>query len=135
MPSLSREIRVPFHIGPQGGIDYTTDRVEQAMQHILAAAATLLGERVMRPTYGTPLAGLLFEADDPLVQTQVAAQISVAIKTWVPDVTVEDIRLESSRPDDAQAVFRITFSLAGSNDVHVAVVNVGGTVNEFTVIP
>jgi len=132
MPGLSRAIQIPFQIGSDGGIAYTVDRVEQAANELLSIAATAPGERVMRPTYGTPLSRLLFEADDPLVQNEVKGIMTNAFRQYAPGITVTDISLESTAPDDAQAVFRISFQLPGTSTTHVAVINMGGTVHDFT---
>lgn len=133
MPGLSREILLPFQVGQDGGIAWTDDRVTQATQQILSVVATKERERVMRPTYGTPLMALLFEADDPLVQNEVRSRMSVALKQWLPGVVVEDISLEDTNPEDSTAIFRISFRLPGDTTTHIAAIQVGGTVQEFTV--
>lgn len=133
MPGPSRTIQIPFHVGSDGGIAYTIDRVEQAAQELLSVAATMVGERVMRPRYGSPLSSLLFEADDPLVQNEAISLLHTAFSQFTPGITVTDISLESSDPSDASVVFRISFQIQGSATTHYAVINVGGTVNDFTI--
>ena len=133
MRAPSREIRIPFQIGSEGGIASTDDRVRQAMQHILSVVMTNPGERVMRPTYGVPLTRVLFEPDDSVVQNDIKARMEEALRIWVPGATIIGIRAESMTPEDGLVQFLISFMLPGSADHHSALINVGGTVTESTI--
>lgn len=132
--SPSREIRVPFSVGADGGIAWTTDPVLQAIQHILSAVVTNPRERVMRPEYGVPVYSMLFEANDPLVQTDLRSTMDVALKQWVPNVDLVDIKFTGTDPQQGTMQFNIFFRLVGSPNVRTATISVGGTVTE-TMIP
>lgn len=129
----SREIAVPFQIGSDGGIAYTSDRVKQVSQHILSAVATNPGERVMRPSYGVPLTRMVFEPDDPLVEADIRSRMEVALGAWVKEAQILEIRAEWSSSHDAKIQFLVSFRLPGSGTVHYATVYVGGTVDEISV--
>lgn len=129
---LSSEIRVPFQIGPHGGVDYTTDPVIQAMQHIMSVVLTNPGERVMRPGYGVPVWDALFEGENTLVSTALIAEMRRAVNDWEPGIEIVNIRQEDMRPDDGLMQFFISFRLSGSTEVHEANVYVGGSVDERT---
>lgn len=129
-----REIRVPFSIGDHGGVMATTDPVQQAAQHILAAVATSPGERVMRPNLGVPVQGLLFETMDPIIITGITSEMRQAINAYVPEVEVMGISADSAPVDNGAVAFAVSFRLrgAGTDEVYTADIFVGGTVVERT---
>lgn len=63
---------------------------------LLALLLTNPGERVMLPTYGTPLRRLLFEPNDRLVVEEAREMIINSINTWEPRITVDQIEINNS---------------------------------------
>lgn len=47
---------------------------------------TIPGERVMRPTLGTPISGLLFEGLNDALSAALQASIHAALQQWLGDV-------------------------------------------------
>jgi phage baseplate assembly protein W len=127
----SREILVPFQIGPEGGIAYTNDRVKQASQYILSVVATNPGERVMRPTYGVPLTRMVFEPDSAMVQADIISRMEAALNNWAQGVEIVEIEPTSPTFSDGLLSFFISFRLPGSTDINTATISVGGTVTEI----
>lgn len=128
---LSKEIRVPFSIGPHGGIDYTTDPIIQAIQHIMSAVATNPGERVMRPEYGAPVWDALFGADDVATATALTDDMRRSVVLAEAGISIINIVVDS-QPGSGLLLFRISFRLTGFDEIHEASIEVGGTVTEQT---
>lgn len=84
------EIAVPFRLSPGGGIEVVRDPNSQIDQHVRSLIATMPGERVMLPGYGTPTLGLLFEPIDE-VAAELSTDITMALHTWEPGITVQDV--------------------------------------------
>jgi Bacteriophage baseplate protein W len=129
----SREIFVPFQIGADGGIAWTDDRVKQASQHIFSVVATNPGERVMRPDYGVPLARMVFEPDDELIQADIRSRMEAALSRWAQGIEIVAIEAQSTSYADGVISFLISFRLPGSTDLNLATIAVGGTVTEIRV--
>lgn len=132
MPKLSREIRVPFQVGPDGGIAWTEDPVIQAIQHIMSAVVTNPGERVMRPEYGVPVYSALFNANDEVIQSDLRSSMEVALARWVPNVKLVHISFTGTERESGTMALNVQFMLTGSPTIHTATINVGGTVTETT---
>lgn len=126
----SREIRVPFQVGADGGIAWTDDPVIQAIQHIMSAVVTNPGERVMRPDYGVPVYQALFDSNDPLIRADLRSNMDVALAKWVPNVDLVDIEFTGTQQESGMMQFFIQFRLRGSPSIRTATINVGGTVTE-----
>jgi phage baseplate assembly protein W len=105
------EIRVPFAIGPSGGVSASADPAIQAAQHLISVIGTSLTERVMRPSYGTSTQGALFDADDPSDQAVLASEIRDAARTWAPDLEVLRVDSRSIGANDGRLEFAVQFRL------------------------
>ena len=69
--------------------------VDQIKADLLQLLLTNPGERVMMPTFGTPLRRLMFEPNDRTLTIQAKQMISNAIIQWEPRVVVTNIEVTS----------------------------------------
>jgi phage baseplate assembly protein W len=84
--------------------------VDQIKADLLQLLLTNPGERVMMPTFGTPLKDLLFEPNDETLETIALNMISESILTWEPRIVVQNISIQAGldrndrrlHPDDSQ---------------------------------
>lgn len=82
------------------GLLATQRNLDQIKSDLICLLLTNPGERVMLPTFGTPLRRLLFEPNDRIVANQAREMIINSIKTWEPRITVEQIEI-LSRADES----------------------------------
>ena len=71
-------------LAPQKGVD-------QIKSDLLIILLTNPGERVMMPTYGTPLRKYLFDPNDPSTSTGARNAIINSIKMWEPRIKVNSL--------------------------------------------
>jgi phage baseplate assembly protein W len=94
---MARPVRidVPFRVDVRGRTAQTTveDHVRDLVGQVLL---TSQGERVMRPTFGTNLAQLLFDGNGPHLATATQALVQGALQQWLGDViAVEDVEVSA----------------------------------------
>lgn len=104
MPSLA----VPFDIDPTGRVAAAYDDMTSAAQHLKLLITTRVGERVMRPTYGTRIFDTLFDIMDELVLQELDSGIRRAVSIWAPDIVLT--RLEMSA-EESTLVIDIAYTL------------------------
>lgn len=102
--------------------------VDQIKADLLQLLLTNPGERVMLPTFGTPLRELFFEPNDPTLELEAKRVISEAIITWEPRVNIADIQVTSQfdneglHPDDTgdeiEAVLGIKILFHNPDDIN-----------------
>jgi len=80
-------------ISTSRGLLATQSNINQIKSDLLCLLLTNPGERVMLPTFGTPLRQLVFEQNDSILVQTATDMISTAIKTWEPRVTIEQINI------------------------------------------
>jgi phage baseplate assembly protein W len=72
--------------------------VDQIKADLLQLLLTNPGERVMLPTYGTPLRELIFEPNDNTLLNNARQMISNAILTWEPRIVVTQLEVTNNPP-------------------------------------
>lgn len=129
---MSTEILAPFQLTPSGGVAATTVPSQQVQQHLQSLVSTSPGERIMRPTYGVPLAGYLFGLDRSQVAMMANNDVAQAISRWEPAVSIRDVRTGLS--DDSLGRLSINVDYApgptpsATAPTQTATVLVGGSV-------
>ena len=72
--------------------------VDQIKADLLQLLLTNPGERVMLPTFGTPLRELIFEPNDNFLETKAKQVVSNAILQWEPRIVINNIEVTSKTP-------------------------------------
>ena len=76
------------------GYFYTQkEDVDQIKSDLLILLLTSPGERVMNPSYGTPLKKLIFEPNDPRLRSEARNMIINSIKRWEPRISLQQVEV------------------------------------------
>ena len=130
-------IRFPFHFGFDGEVVTTNDPAVEVSDRLNNLLGTMLGERVMRPTYGASMHDYLFEPTDDLTMQSIDARVTDAISLWEPDLVVDSVDVSADdlfEPTriDIEIQYRFTSQDEVDDTIHVAQISVGGSVTEIT---
>lgn len=126
-------MRVPFHIGPTGRIASADGDYDVANQYLKTLLLTRVGERIMRPGYGSQVRDNVFETIDELMMQSLEGDIRDAVKTWEPGITIHQLYMEdvgAKLEIDLQYTLGSTLGLPPAT-VRVSI-DVGGTVEELS---
>jgi phage baseplate assembly protein W len=93
------ELKVPFALDATGALATTADPLVMVRQHLITYISTYPGERVMRPTFGTPLLDLVFEAGDVMLAETIRMEVQQAVARDVPDVSLLSFTVSGSEAD------------------------------------
>lgn len=75
--------------------------IDQIKADLLQLLLTNPGERVMLPTYGTPLRKLMFEPNDPQLEIEAKRMIQDSIEQWEPRIVIQQVEVTSMFPEDS----------------------------------
>ena len=78
------------------GFFQRTKGTDSIRADLLSLLLTNPGERVMLPSYGTPLNQFVFEPNDPTLSETVREVVIQAINMWEPRIVVEQIEVSNS---------------------------------------
>ena len=87
-----KAITFPFTLNPFGVVNTSELQSKVYKDRVLTLLSTAIGERPMRPTYGTDLAKALFETQNQ-AEKAIKLAISTAISSWIPEVSVQQINV------------------------------------------
>jgi len=73
------------------------------------------GERVFRPTFGTPIRKFVFENTTPEAMLELKAEITIAIERFETRVTVKTLDIVDNT-DRNEIVIKLTVTINGSKD-------------------
>ncbi|MBC6989578.1 MULTISPECIES: GPW/gp25 family protein [Hymenobacter] len=77
--------------------------------------STMLGERVMVPEFGCNMEELVFESLDTTTKTLMADKIESAILYFEPRITLETVRLDSSRELEGVVLIEVIYKVRTTN--------------------
>lgn len=83
-----------------GGYLHSEFGVRKIKADMLSLLLTNPGERVMLPTYGTPLKKLFFEPNDPIIQAEARELIAASINAFEPRIRISQIEISTIQDSD-----------------------------------
>ena len=116
--------RYPFHFTRRTGgvfrgnnVDFggSIPHIEQSLRQILG---TTIGSRVIRRDFGSEIRGIVFEPNDPLLDTEFDFMIRKAIETWEPRVIVGPISIDRTDWQRGRLEIEVTFRIIKTNREH-----------------
>lgn len=89
-----KAISFPFTLDPFGVVNVTENQTKIFQDRVLTLLSTAVGERPMRPTYGTDVARAMFENQSD-AKKAIDQAIRTAISTWIPEVDVDSVNVNT----------------------------------------
>jgi phage baseplate assembly protein W len=112
---IGRGWAFPLKIDSQGGISLTTDRneIEESIRIILQ---TEIGQRVMRPRFGSRLHELVFAPNNDHTAALARRYVEEALRMWEPRIKTLDIDVKVDPKENSRLLIEINFQVKASND-------------------
>lgn len=98
-----KAITFPFTLNPFGVAGTSELQSKIYKDRVLTLLSTTVGERPMRPGYGTDLAKALFENQDK-AEAAIKNAISSAISAWIPEISIQQINVLGENSDGKMTV-------------------------------
>jgi phage baseplate assembly protein W len=99
---------------PSGGLRYAVG--EASIQDcLLVLLQTAVGERVMRPDFGTTAPTLVFAPGSPANLRMLESSISDAVRTYEPRVELDSVAAEPTPGEENQVVVSVTYRVRQTN--------------------
>lgn len=127
-----RAMQVPFRIDPTGRVGWVEGDHPVMAQYLHALIMTKIGERVMRPRYGSMVSESLFEPIDEGYLGELEADIRDAITAWEPDCRLHMVDIEWNQQSrlDLEVSFSVRSTITEQPVRFSVAIDVGGGVAE-----
>lgn len=111
---LGRGWRFPVLPDETGRLAYSEGdaNVEQSLRILLL---TRLGERVMRPAFGSEAPRLVFAPGSERYLRLLETSIREAVRDWEPRVELDDVRAEVDTTDESRTTVSIAYRVRSTN--------------------
>ena len=127
------EIAIPFRIDPStGGVAVHGSYTKIIAQHLETVVRTIVGERLMNPSYGTQVDASVFNPSYGLVSGVLADDIKKALQRYERSAHIQGVRIRQSRVGPSVVDIEIDFCLLHSLSVNTLTVALGGRLIEVT---
>jgi phage baseplate assembly protein W len=101
----------PLGVSAGGGIALA-DGDEDIKQAIRILLGTALGERAMRPDFGSPVHDLVFDPTDPGLIGKARFYVANALEHWEPRITIERV---DARVEGPQLLIEVQYLVRQTN--------------------
>lgn len=114
--SLGRGLDFPFRFDPRTGAVTLSEEEAHIRASIRQILGTRIGERLMRPEFGSRIHELVFEPNDQVLKSLVRHYVIEALERWEKRIRMLKVEVEvPSLPTDQNLVLvRICFNLKRS---------------------
>jgi phage baseplate assembly protein W len=106
-------VAFPPHLDATGqwATSVGAQNVRESIQILLL---TRLGERLMYPAYGSSLATFLFAPNNPATWKSMEQEITRALQTWEPRVTLDSVSVVADSSSQQAAIATIQYRLVAN---------------------
>ena len=109
-------ILLPIQRGETGYFRQGFDALTQVKANLINLLLTKKGERLMQPSFGCDIHGILFEKITPTTLADIKSTIVQATQIWMPFVSINEV--DVTRDEDRNEVYvKISFNLTTNQDI------------------
>lgn len=118
---LGKGVRFPFQFTQRTGGVFkgTSVSASEEVQHITESILQILGtaiqSRVIRRDFGSELRGIVFEPNDPALDTLLDYMIRTAIEKWEPRVIIGPILIDQAEWKIGRLEINVNFHIIKTN--------------------
>ncbi|ORT58177.1 poly-gamma-glutamate hydrolase family protein [Streptomyces sp. CB03238] len=109
----SVQMRMPFQLDAMGRVAVLTDSDHMMVQRARAVVATVPGEYVGEPAFGSDISSALFRPSDPIAPMIITDAVRTAMTRWEPDTVVTAITPVVH--DDQEGIVDVEVDVAQAN--------------------
>lgn len=128
---MSGAISLPFSFNVEGGISSTTDSKKIIQDRVVLIVMTLLGERVMRPSFGTNTRQATFESLST-ASTLIKQQVNIGFSDWLPYLSLNSV--DVSLDTDYNLNININYTYGSSPTAESVVIKTATLNSDGTII-
>ncbi len=106
-------INFPFRDSLKGFFfDLTKTDANAIKADLMHLILTNKGERFYNPEFGTNLRRYIFQPNDGFTYSEISEEIKEAVKKYLPNLKVNDVKIEQSVDSEYAAIIRIDYTIS-----------------------
>lgn len=113
---LGKGLRFPVEVDPQTHELAISQGEEKIRESILIILNTSLGERVMRPDFGSELHNQVFAPINAATISTLAFNVQESLINWEPRIKVENVQVSDEKAHEGTLLISIDYKVRSTNN-------------------
>lgn len=113
---IGRGWRFPIKVNARGAIDWS-DGPDRLRDAIWIVVKTAMGERVMRPEFGSGVDGFVFQPNSAATRVALSQAVRHALVTWEPRIDLDSVRVDEVPGEASQVTVAIDYRIRSTNEL------------------
>ncbi|MCP4368482.1 MAG: GPW/gp25 family protein [Deltaproteobacteria bacterium] len=112
---LGKGLKFPIKIGSDDGLA-KAEGEEKIRDSVINILSTSIGERVMRPNFGSKIHNHIFDTINSATKSSIAFNIQEALIEWEPRIEVENVQTSDDRAHEGVLLISIDYKVRSTNN-------------------
>lgn len=113
---IGRGWRFPIKVNARGAIDWS-DGPDRLRDAIWIVVKTAMGERIMRPEFGSGVDGFVFQPNSAATRAALSQAVRQALVTWEPRIDLDSVRVDEVPGEASQVMVAIDYRIRSTNEL------------------
>ena len=113
---LGKGLKFPLEVDPATGSLAVTEGEEKVQDSILTILGTAVGERVMRPTFGSEIRNHVFAPLNAATVSSLSFSVQEALISWEPRIEVQRVNVSDEKQREGILLISIDYKVRTSNN-------------------
>ena len=111
---LGKGLKFPIEVDSNGALA-TSEGEDKIRGSVLSILSTALGERVMRPDFGSEIHNQVFATINTATISSLSYSVQEALIKWEPRIRVENIQVSDEKAQDGILLLSIDYRVRSTN--------------------
>jgi len=113
---IGKGLKFPIKVNPRGGLS-PSEGPERIQDAIWLIVKTGLGERLMRPQFGSGIDSFVFQPNSAVTRAALGDAVRAALVGWEPRIELEQVRVEPAPDEPSQVAVVVEYRLRATNEL------------------
>ena len=112
---LGKGLKFPIQVDAETGGLAVSSGEDKIRESVIIVLSTVLGERVMRPQFGSELYKQVFAPINTSTMSSISFGVQKALLAWEPRIEVENVRISGSKAREGILLISIDYKIRATN--------------------
>lgn len=113
---LGRGLKFPVEVDPETGELAKAGGEEKIRESVLTILNTAIGERVMRPNFGSLIQQQVFGSINTATISTLSFNVQQALVAWEPRIEIENVQISDEKASEGILLIAIDYKVRATNN-------------------
>jgi phage baseplate assembly protein W len=113
---LGKGLKFPVEVNPQTHSFASSTGEDKIRESVLIILGTVLGERVMRPDFGSAIQNQVFAPIHAATISTLSFNVQEALIAWEPRIEVQNVRVSDEKSKEGVLLISVDYKVRSTNN-------------------